>query len=51
MRPNIQISHQKNGVVKDLANERDKTLEQMYREIIDLGIEAVKERDTTTDDN
>lgn len=42
MRPNIQISHQLNGRVKDYAAENDLTAEEAYREIIEAGIEALE---------
>lgn len=41
MRPNIQITHQLNGRVKDWAAERDLTTEQAYRLIIEVGLEQL----------
>ena len=42
MRPNIDISHTLNGRVKDYAEQGDKSLEEAYREIIEVGLEAVE---------
>lgn len=39
MRPNIQISHQLNGRVKDYAAENDMTVDEAYREIIEAGLD------------
>jgi len=41
MRPNIQISHAKNGRIKDWAAERDLTTADAYSQIIDAGLEAL----------
>lgn len=43
MRPNIQISHQLNGRVKDYAAERDMTVDEAYREIIDAGLDQLED--------
>lgn len=43
MRPNIEISHQLNGRVKDLAVERGETSEETYREIIEAGLEVLED--------
>ncbi len=43
MRPNIQISHQLNGRVKDYATENDLTLEEAYQIIIETGLEELGE--------
>ncbi|CDK40507.1 uncharacterized protein BN903_38 [Halorubrum sp. AJ67] len=42
MRPNIDISHTLNGRVKDYAEQKDKSLEEAYREIIKAGLEAAE---------
>jgi len=41
MRPNIDISHTLNGRVKDYAEQRDVSLEEAYREVIEAGLDAV----------
>jgi len=38
MRPNIQITHQLNGRVKDYAAENDLDLDEAYRQIIEVGL-------------
>lgn len=45
MRPNIDISHTLNGRVKDYADQQDVNLEEAYREIIEVGLEAVEHPD------
>jgi len=57
MRPNIEISHQLNGRVKDYAAASDQTTSEAYREIIKAGLAVVEaqsdaDADTTgpTDD-
>jgi hypothetical protein len=41
MRPNIQISHELNGRVKDYAAEHDITVGEAYRRIINRGLEEL----------
>jgi len=41
MRPNIQISHQLNGRVKDYAAANDLTTEEAYKQIIKVGLNEV----------
>jgi hypothetical protein len=57
MRPNIEISHQLNGRVKDYAAASDQTTGEAYRQIIKAGLAVVEaqsdaDADTTapTDD-
>ena len=38
MRPNIQISHQLNGRVRDYAARNDLTAEEAYKRVIEAGI-------------
>ncbi len=45
MRPNIRISHAKNGRVKDFAAEHDLSTSNAYSVVIDAGLEAVEEAD------
>jgi len=45
MRPNIDISHTLNGRVKDYAEQEDKSLGEAYREIIEVGLAAVRHPD------
>jgi len=42
MRPNIQISHQLNGRVKDYAAANDLTTDEAYKEIIEAGLEELE---------
>jgi hypothetical protein len=57
MRPNIEISHQLNGRVKDYAAASDQTTSEAYREIIKAGLAAVESQTeakpdaTMTDDS
>lgn len=46
MRPNIQISHQLNGRVKDFAAKQELDLDEAYREIIQEGIEKVENEES-----
>lgn len=43
MRPNIDISHQLNGRVKDYAEEHDLTTEEAYQQVIEAGLDALEE--------
>lgn len=43
MRPNIQISHQLNGRVKDYAAEQDLDLDEAYRKIINTGLDELED--------
>jgi hypothetical protein len=43
MRPNINISHQLNGRVKDYAAEHDLELAEAYRQIIETGLDELSE--------
>lgn len=43
MRPNIQISHAKNGRVKDFAAANGITTQEAYDLIIDAGLEALQQ--------
>jgi predicted DNA-binding protein len=45
MRPNIDISHTLNGRVKDYAKQQNMALDEVYREIIEAGLEAVEHPD------
>lgn len=45
MRPNIQISHQLNGRVKDFAAEHDLDLDEAYLAVILSGVDELEERD------
>lgn len=45
MRPNIDISHTKNGRVKDYAEEHDLSLAEAYKKVIDAGLEALEHPD------
>lgn len=42
MRPNIQISHQLNGRVKDYAARNGLDLDEAYREIIKAGLDELE---------
>lgn len=46
MRPNIEISHQLNGRVKDYAAEHDLDVSDAYDRIIRAGLEELDEDDT-----
>lgn len=48
MRPNIQISHQLNGRVKDYAAENDMTVDEAYREIIEAGLDVLEEENDSS---
>jgi len=41
MRPNIQISHERNGQIKDWAAERGIDTDEAYRQIICAGLESL----------
>lgn len=43
MRPNIQISHQLNGRVKDYAAEHDLTVDEAYKQIIEAGLDQLED--------
>ena len=43
MRPNIQISHQLNGRVKDYAVRHDLTTEEAYKRIINAGLDELED--------
>lgn len=43
MRPNIQISHQLNGRVKDYAAKHGLTTEEAYKRVIKEGLEGLEE--------
>jgi predicted DNA-binding protein len=43
MRPNIQISHQLNGRVKDYAAKHDLTTGEAYKQIIKAGLEELED--------
>jgi len=45
MRPNIDISHTKNGRVKDYAEQHDLSLEEAYERVINAGLEALEHPD------
>lgn len=42
MRPNIQITHQLNGRVKDYAAANELDLDEAYREVIETGLEELE---------
>jgi hypothetical protein len=42
MRPNIRISHELNGRVKDYAAEEDMTVSEAYRQIIIRGLDELR---------
>jgi len=42
MRPNIQISHQLNGRVKDYAAANDLTTGEAYKQVIEAGLEKLE---------
>lgn len=42
MRPNIEISHELNGRVKDYAAERDLDVSKAYKDIIEAGLEKLE---------
>lgn len=42
MRPNIQISHQLNGRVKDYAAANDLNLDEAYQQIIETGLDELE---------
>lgn len=44
MRPNIQISHELNGRVKDFAAERELDVDEAYKRIIDAGLETLQQQ-------
>lgn len=46
MRPNIQISHQLNGRVKDYAAANDLNLDEAYKEIIKTGLDELEDDDS-----
>lgn len=41
MRPNIQITHELNGRVKDYAAEHDLSTSEAYKEIIEAGLDEL----------
>lgn len=43
MRPNIQISHELNGRVKDYAAEHDLSTSEAYKKIIQAGLDELVE--------
>lgn len=43
VRPNIQITHQLNGRVKDFATEHDLQLAEAYRLIIETGLDELED--------
>ncbi len=43
MRPNIEISHEKNGQVKDYAEANDLDLTTAYKRVIEAGLEELKD--------
>jgi len=43
MRPNIQISHQLNGRVKDYAARHDLTTGEAYKQIIEAGLAELED--------
>ena len=43
MRPNIQISHQLNGRVKDYAAKHGLTTEEAYKQIIKAGLDELED--------
>lgn len=43
MRPNIQISHQLNGRVKDYAAANDLSTDEAYKQIIQTGLKELEE--------
>jgi len=43
MRPNIQISHQLNGRVKDYAAANDLTTDEAYKRIIQTGLNELED--------
>jgi hypothetical protein len=45
VRPNIQITHQLNGRVKDYAAANDLELAEAYREIIETGLAELEASD------
>lgn len=45
MRPNIRISHELNGRVKDYAAVSGQSLSEAYREIIEAGLREVRRED------
>jgi hypothetical protein len=49
MRPDIQISHTKNGRIKDWAAERGLTASEAYSQIIDAGLESLVAEAPTID--
>lgn len=42
MRPNIEITHQLNGRVKDYAARNDLNLGEAYKRVITRGLEALE---------
>lgn len=46
MRPNISISHQLNGRVKDYAKRNDLDLTEAYRHVIETGIEELERKES-----
>jgi hypothetical protein len=46
MRPNIQISHQLNGRVKDYAAANDLTTEEAYKQIINVGLNELVDNES-----
>lgn len=45
MRPNIQISYEMNGRIKDYANRHDLSTPEAYRQIIEIGLAELEERE------
>lgn len=43
MRPNIDISHQLNGRIKDYAEANDLSIDAAYKEIIRTGLEDLED--------
>lgn len=43
MRPSIDISHALNGRVKDVAEDRELSLDEAYQLIIETGLEELED--------
>lgn len=42
MRPNVDLSYQTHGAVKDFADDRDISLTEAYERLLNAGLDAVE---------
>lgn len=43
MRPGCDIPHELGGRVRDLAEQRDLTIDEAYRHVIERGLDAIED--------